>query len=311
MKLDRLLSILVVLLRKERVQAKELAEMFDVSVRTILRDVEALNLAGIPIVTYQGMNGGIGIVEGYRLDKNVLTRDEMTTIIRTLKGMSKTIPDNKYEVLVEKFKNLLTPSQLSLLDSKLNRFVIDLSPWGESEHFKEKVSMIRNAIETLKEIEFTYTDAVGNTTIRKVEPYSLVLKGQQWYLYAWCLLREDFRLFKLLRMNELVTLDTTYERREIPEEAFAWKDNWQKSKNMVLLELVFEKELENVAKEWFQEYITKIDNGKIFVKVLFPENNWLYGFLLSFGTGIEVINPPHIRKILSEIARDVYKKYSK
>ena len=111
MKLDRLVSILVLLLRRERVQARELAEMFDVSVRTILRDVEAINLAGIPIVTYQGSNGGIGIAEGYRLGKSVLTEDDMSTIISTLSGIAGSIPDSRHGVLMEKLRNIISTSQ--------------------------------------------------------------------------------------------------------------------------------------------------------------------------------------------------------
>ena len=111
MKLDRLISILVILLRKKRVQAKELAQMFGVSVRTILRDVDAINLAGIPVVTYQGINGGISIAEGYRLDKSVLTSNEMAVIISTLKGVACTLPDSEYKILIEKLKNILSSSQ--------------------------------------------------------------------------------------------------------------------------------------------------------------------------------------------------------
>ncbi|TCO77377.1 helix-turn-helix transcriptional regulator [Marinisporobacter balticus] len=310
MKLDRLISILVILLRKERVQSKVLAEMFGVSVRTILRDVDAINLAGIPIVTYQGMNGGIGIVEGYRLDRSVLTGDEMATIITTLKGMAETMPDNRHEVLVEKFKNILPPAQLEILNSKLNQLIIDPSPWGENKHFKQKIAMIRKGIESFKELEFAYTDSIGQKTTRRVEPYSRVLKGQQWYLYAWCLFRKDFRLFKLSRMEKLIVSDTTYKPREISVEELPWKSKWKESENRISLELVFEKELESIVEEWFREDVVKDEDGRILVKASFPENNWLYGFLLSFGTGVEVVNPSHIRKILAEKSMQIYRKYS-
>ena len=129
MKLDRLVSIIVLLLRKERVQARELAEIFEVSVRTILRDIEAINLAGIPIVTYQGANGGIGIAEGYRLDKSVLTENDMSTIISALRGIDGTIPDSRYGILMEKLRNALPSSQLEALDAKVQQLIIDLSPW--------------------------------------------------------------------------------------------------------------------------------------------------------------------------------------
>lgn len=310
MKLDRLVSILVLLLRKERVQAKELAEMFGVSVRTILRDVEAINLAGIPIVTYQGANGGIGIADGYRLDRSVLTEDEMSTLISTLSGIAGTIPDSKQGVLMEKLRNIMPSSQLENLDSKVKQLVIDLSPWGANELLKESAVNIRKSIENHKEIEFTYTDSEGKWTSRRVEPYSLVLKGQKWYLYAWCHIRQDFRLFKLSRIRELIVLDRYYEPRKVSMGQLTYEDQWKTPENMISLELVFEKEMDSIVTDWFGGELEKLEDGKLLAKAVLPENNWLYGFILSFGMGVEVINPPHIRSILAKIAKEIYGKYS-
>jgi predicted DNA-binding transcriptional regulator YafY len=310
LKLDRLVSIIVLLLRKERVQAKELAELFDVSVRTILRDVEAINLAGIPIVTYQGANGGIGIAEGYRLDKSVLTEDDMSTIISTLSGIAGTIPDSRHEVLMEKLKNILPSSKLETLDSKVKQLVIDLSPWGGSTLPKESIASIRKAIENHREIEFEYIDSIGKRTSRRIEPYSLMLKGQNWYLYAWCCIRKDFRVFKLSRIRELTLTDTCYEPKKVSMEQLTFDDQWKTSGNMILLELMFEKEMENIVLDWFGEDVERQEDGRLLVKTLIPENNWLYGFILSFGVGIEVMSPPHIRKIIAEISKEIYKKYS-
>ncbi len=311
MKLDRLVSILVLLLRKERMQAKELAEIFEVSVRTILRDVEAINLAGIPIVTYQGINGGIGIAEGYRLDRSVLTEDDMSTIISTLRGLEGTIPDSRHGVLMEKLRNTLPSSQLETLDTKIKQLVIDLSPWGATELLRDTAAYIRRAIENHNEIEFIYIDAEGRRTDRRVEPYSLVLKGQKWYLYAWCLKRQDFRLFKLSRMREPRTTGAVYRPREANLEQLDWEDPWSTSENMVSLQLVFEKEMQSIVTDWFGEAAEVQEDGRLMVNARFPEGNWLYGFILSFGNGVEVLDPPHIRRILGEISKAVYEKYSK
>ena len=310
MKLDRLVSILVLLLRRERVQARELAEIFEVSVRTILRDVEAINLAGIPIVTYQGAKGGIGIAEGYRLDKSVLTEDDMSTIISTLRGIEGTMSDSRHGVLVEKLRNILPSSQLETLDAKVKQLVIDLSPWGAKELLRDSVACIRGAIENHNEIEFIYIDSSGKRTNRRVEPYSLVLKGQKWYLYAWCHIREDFRLFKLSRMRELKPTAATYQPRKVSLEQLDWDDPWRASENSISLRLVFEEELESIVTDWFGEDLEKLEDGRLLATAMLPENNWLYGFILSFGTGVEVIDPPHIRKILAEISKGIYEKYS-
>lgn len=310
MKLDRLVSILVLLLRKERIQAKELAEIFEVSVRTILRDVEAINLAGIPIVTYQGTNGGIGIAEGYRLDKSVLTEDDMSTIISTLRGIDRTISDSRHGVLVEKLRNTLPLAQLETLDNKVKQLVIDLSPWGANELMKGSVICIRKAIENHNEIEFIYIDSEGKRTNRIVEPYSLVLKGQKWYLYAWCKIRQDFRLFKLSRMRELSATTAVYKPREAPMDKLDWEDPWSTSENMISLQLVFEKEMESIVTDWFGDDVEKQEDGRFLVRSSMPESNWLYGFILSFGNGVEVTDPPHIRSILAKISKGIYEKYS-
>jgi len=299
----------VLLLRKERVQARELAEMFGVSVRTILRDVEAINLAGIPVVTYQGVNGGIGIAEVYRLDRSVLSADDMASLISLLRGVPGLLPETKSEVLVQKLKNVLTSAQLQALNAKANQLVIDPSPWGGYGRVKEAIALVRRAIEENNLIEFSYSDTTANKTRRGVEPYSLILKGQNWYLYGWCRLRHSFRVFKLSRIRELNVLDELFVARDVPLEQQPWEKEWQKTEYIVELELLFEKEMETVVGEWFGEESVRDEDGRILVKAVLPENNWLYGFLLSFGSGVEVVGPPHIRTIVSEIAREIVNKY--
>ncbi|WP_028308251.1 helix-turn-helix transcriptional regulator [Desulfitibacter alkalitolerans] len=309
MKVDRLISILILLLRRQRVQARELAGMFEVSVRTILRDVETLNLAGIPVVTYQGVNGGIGLAEGYRLDRSILTSDDMAAIITSLRGLTGTIPDTRHDVLVEKLKNTLTQSQLEGLMRKSNQLIIDYEPWGESVFLRKKLADIRSAIENGRKIQFAYSDSTSRKTNRKVEPYSLVLKGQNWYLYAWCMLRSDFRLFKISRIKEMVILETGFEPRDLPMDHRNWERQWQKTDKMIRLELIFESDMEENIEEYFGNDYTITEKGKIRLYLELPENTWLYGFLLSFGDRVEVINPPHIRSIITSTAEKICNIY--
>ena len=310
MKIDRLISIIIVLLRKERVQAKQLAEMFDVSVRTILRDIETINLAGIPIITYQGAGGGIGIAEGFRIDKSILSEDDLAAIISSLKGVATTLPDNRFNVLMDKLKNPLSSSQLEMLNAKTQRMIIDLSPWGGNELLKERTTLLHKAIEDCKITAFYYQDANGSETQRRVEPYSLLWKNQNWYLYGWCQLRQDYRLFKLVRMKELQITDQTFEPRNDPEDLIAWENGWQNNTRLIELDLLFRQDMEIVVEECFGQELYRQDDGSILVQIALPENNWMYGYLLSFGDGLEVLNPPHIRIILANIAAQIYKKYS-
>jgi len=310
MKIDRLISIIVVLLRKELIQAKQLAEMFDVSVRTILRDIETINLAGIPIVTYQGAGGGIGIADGYRIDKSILSEDDMAAIITSLKGVATTLPDNRFNVLMDKLKYPLSSSQLEMLNVKTQQMIIDLSPWGANQLLNKRTALLHKAIEDCKITAFFYQDANGAATQRRVEPYSLLWKNQNWYLYGWCLLRQDYRLFKLVRIKELQITDQTFKPRNDSEDLSAWENGWQDKTILIELDLLFRQDMESVVEECFGQDLYRQDDGSILVQIALPENNWMYGYLLSFGDGLEVLNPPHIRNMLANIAAEIYKKYS-
>lgn len=310
MKIDRLVAILVILLGKERVQAKDLAQKFEVSVRTILRDVEAINQAGIPIVTYQGANGGIGIAEGYRLDKSVLTTDEMAAILSTLQGIDGAVNTKTHAILMDKLKNSLTLPQKETLDQKLNRIVIDLSPWQDDAATREKLARIMSAIETSRLLEFTYNDSAGVKTRRTVEPYSLILKAQNWYVYAWCTLRNNFRYFRVSRLADLVTLEMSFTPRQVSPQPLPERNVLNQMGEPVVLELAFMEELESIVEEFFREGIDSRRDGKIIVKTTLPENRGVLGLLLSFGAGVEVISPPHIRKKMAEIAAEISRIYS-
>lgn len=310
MKLDRMLAIITYLLNHERVKAQDLAERFEVSVRTILRDIEAINLAGIPVVTYQGIHGGIGLAGGYRLDRSIFTADEMAAIVSSLKGIAATVPDSSHQILLEKMKSVLTAAQVETLNVKTNQLIIDLTPWGSQGVLKEKLGLLRKAVAARREVDFSYADSAGRRTSRAVEPYSLVLKGQNWYLYAWCKLRGEFRLFKLARLHELAISDRGFAPREVDIGQLQLDGQWQEPGHLIELEMVFIPELEAVVSEWFGGDMLRDDTGKIMVRVVLPESYKLYGFLLSFGTGVEVIRPPHLRGILAEIAAGIVKKYT-
>lgn len=310
MKLDRLVSIITVLLRRPRVQAKELAELFDVSVRTILRDIDAINLSGIPIVTYQGAGGGIGIAEGYKLDKSVLTSDEMAALITGMQGVALSLGDPKLGILIDKLKNSVPKSQLTTVNLKTSQIVIDLSPWGGNRYLKSAINTLRRAIEEQNEVAFVYIDGDNRKTERIVQPYTLVLKGQNWYLHGWCRLRKAFRLFKIIRARELRALDTTFTRIETDPHATAEVDNIEDAREIAYLLLSFDSSAENTVLEWFGDGDIEHMDGKLIVRSGLPENKWLYGFLLSFGPALEILEPQHIREIVAEMALQVYRKYN-
>lgn len=196
MKIDRLIGILSILLQKDTVTAPYLAEQFEVSGRTINRDIEDLCRAGIPIVTRQGIGGGISIMENYKINRTVFTTAEMQDILAGLRSLDSINGTNRYGQLMEKLSagssDFMTGNQSIL---------IDLSSWYK-DSLAPKIEMIRDAIEDKKELEFLYFSP-REESCRRIEPYYLIFRWSSWYVWGWCTRREDFRLFKLNRMEEL------------------------------------------------------------------------------------------------------------
>ncbi len=196
MRIDRLIGILTILLQKEQVTAPELAERFEVSRRTINRDIEELCKAGIPIVTTQGQGGGIAIMDGFKMDRTLFTNKEMQDILAGLRSLDSVNGTNRYVQLMEK---------LSVGSSDFMRgnqsVLIDLSSWYKNA-LASKIEVIRSAIEQRLELDFYYYSPKGEST-RQIEPYYLIFQWADWYVWGWCKKREDFRLFKLNRMEEI------------------------------------------------------------------------------------------------------------
>lgn len=292
------------------VQAKELAERFEVSVRTIYRDIDAINAAGIPIVTYQGTNGGIGLSEGYRLDRNILTNDELATIVTALRSISTSYSKEQHQRLVEKINSVVLPEHEEEFQHKTNRVLIDYSPWGGSKHLRAKLILLDEALDSCVLVNFTYSNAEGEVSQRNVEPHMLILKGRQWYLQAYCLEKEEFRLFKLKRMKGLrIDHEKTFIRRNPSnQEHNEGKNKLKPSTPEVVFR--FQDKARHLAEEWFGiEELLPVEDGSWLVKKAYPENEWLYSFILSLGYHVEVLEPQHLRKIITSRAEKIAKVY--
>jgi predicted DNA-binding transcriptional regulator YafY len=310
MKIERLLSIVILLVNRRHIQAKELADMFEVSVRTIYRDIDTINAAGIPVITTQGSGGGIGLMEGYRLDRNVLTDRELADIFTALQGVSSS-GGHEHALLMEKISSVIPPSQFAAFRSKTTQLIVDFSPRGLNGPLEKRLALLKEALEESVAVSFEYVDAEGAATLRSVEPYTLVLKGQTWYLYGICGLRQDFRLFKLLRMKSLVKETRTYIRQDLPLEDMPWSGEWHREGSSVPLVLHFTSEGKHLAEDRFDSTELLPDgNGGYIVTIHYPEDSWLYGFILSFGTSVEVLEPEHIRQKLGELATGIAAQYN-
>ena len=312
MKLERLLSIIILLLNRRMVQAKELAERFEVSVRTIYRDIEAINGAGIPIVTYQGANGGIGLANGYRLDRNVLTNDELAAIVTALRSISTSYGNEQHLQLMEKMNSVVLPQYAEELQHKASRVLIDYSPWDGNERLRPKLQLLKDAVDSCRIAKFIYSNAEGLVSHRIVEPHMLIMKGRQWYLKAYCLVKEQFRLFKLKRMKELeIVTERTFIRRVFPvQEDTTGQESSRDPLNTTQFVLRFRADSRHLAEEWFGiEELLPLDDGSCQVRKAYPEDEWLYRFILGLGHHAEVLEPLHLREIIASRAEQAAQIY--
>lgn len=307
MRIDRMLGIVVLLLNRDKISAKHLSERFEVSVRTIYRDIEAINMAGIPIVSFQGNNGGYGIMENYRVDRQVLTIEDMTSIITALKGVGASLGDNDLDNIAEKILSLVPYDKMDKIKKYSEEIAIDITPWGFKQKSREHFKILQQAITENKLVEFKYRNTKGETLKRTVEPMTLILKSYAWYLFGFCKVRNDYRLFRLSRMDELNAKNEKFERKSI-----SYKDYFgaEDTSNWINIVLKFSPEVRIRVEEYFEESTVKFtSDGSMIVSVLYPEDEWVYSTILGFGEHVEVLQPEHIRQNILKKAKNICAVY--
>jgi len=297
---SRLFEIIYLLLNKKRVTAKELAERFGVSSRTIYRDIDAISLAGIPVYTEKGKGGGISLLPDFVLSKSILSEQEQSEILAALQGLTQ-IQSADTEHVLQKLSAIFNQTAVSWLE-------VDFSDWSfEQEDFW---GGFKTAILQKRIAEFDYYSSYREKTRRRVEPIQLWFKSKAWYLKAYDLTKRDLRLFKLSRMRGLVVTDDVFGDRDLLS-AEVDKPPSTTQKPDVTLRLRIKSEMAYRVLDEFASVVEEQDaDGSYIISVCWPENSWVYGTILSFGEFIEVLDPPHIRDIVYEKAKKILEQYS-
>ena len=300
MKIDRLIGILSVLLQKEKMTAPELAEKFEVSRRTINRDIEDLCKAGIPIQTSQGTGGGISIMEGYRLDRTILTSKDMQMILAGLRSLDSVSGSSYYCQLMEKIR-----TGSSEFISGRDSILIDLSSWyGDS--LTPKIETIQDAVENRHLVRFQYYAPSGESE-RTVEPYFLVFRWSSWYLWGWCKDRKDFRMFKLNRMDRIQKTDESFECRNI---AMPDLSNEKIFPGGIKVKVLFEPDQKwRLVEEFGPKCFTEYDDGRLLFTGDYTDLGNLITWLMTFGDKAEVIEPRKAREAISQMVKRMMKIY--
>jgi len=311
MKIDRLLSIIVYLLNRDLVSARELADKYGVSVRTIQRDMEAIDLAGIPIISVQGPNGGYSIMDTFKLDRQFVTADDLFYIITSLSSISSSLTDRRIGETVEKMKSLLSEKEDADLEEKHRKLFVDFSMLSGHQDPSNVFGIIEKALNQNRLLKISYTSNKLETSERVLEPMTIVFKWRSWYLFAFCRLRGDYRLFRISRIREPVLMDRHFRRREKTIEEYLKESKQREPKNMTDLVLAFDSAMQPLVEEYFRDNISERDDkGRFIVHMKMPEDGWLYGMILSYGAFVEVLSPLRIRKIITETAEKIHSLYT-
>ena len=300
MQINRLFEIVYLLMNKKQMTANELAAHFEVSKRTILRDIDALATAGIPIYTTQGKGGGIFIQDRFMLNKTFLSEDEQKQILFALQSMSATELIETDQVLGR---------LRSLFDSPGKEWIeVDFSRWGYSTTDNEKFETLKNAIIHERAISFDYSSAYSESNNRKVYPLKLSFKSKGWYLQAFCLRKDDYRVFKITRMRNILALDETFQGSDYDAPKIEPTDN----SPLCLIDmklLASPRAAHRIYDEFTEEDITVNDDGSFEISTCAPHDKFLLDYFLSFGDAIEVLEPQDIRDEMLALTEKIKNKY--
>jgi len=325
MQINRLFEMVYILMNKKKMTARELAGHFEVSQRTIYRDIEILNGAGIPVSANKGKGGGIELPENFLLDASSFSGQERSEIVFALQSFRALKYVNADNVL----------KKLSAIFSKdaVDWIEVDFSEW--SIDGKEKFNVVKSAIVNKSCLSFDYFGANGEKTHRTVYPMQLWFKQNAWYIKAFCLMRRDYRLFKISRAKNIAVSESNFEVADLfgleafhpdtrgrdgeffydhedgaaPESADT-KTEAKGPKNNVELKLLVDASYAHKIFDEFEEKNIETDErGNYIIDAVFPEDEWLYGYILSFGHGAEVMEPLYFRDKIMERLEKTLERY--
>lgn len=303
MKVDRLLGILAILLKNDMVTAPSLAKRFEVSRRTINRDIEDLCKAGIPLVTFQGAGGGIRIADGYKIDTTLLTTKEMRSILAGLKGLDSVTGNKDYQTFLDKAYDRKGQETKKVSDMGGN-IIIDLASFYRGS-LVPKINLLLEAIETCHMVTFDYYTVEG-ISHRRIEPCRIMFQWSDWYIYGYCLTKKDFRMFKLNRITNLKQSKELFQKKELPadevkEDIFA--------NGQIHLVAHFDKSQSfRIVEEYGIERLKQVGDHLVF-EADFENKSYALMWILSFGDKVKICSPEYMKQEHQQIIRNMIKKY--
>ena len=291
MESGRLFEILYYLMENKQTTAKQLADKFEVSTRTIYRDLDKLLVAGIPIITKQGVDGGVSLDENFVFDKSLLDESQQEQILLALSSLS-SLHVSEYQELLKHMQTIFQKESEEWLD-------VDFSSWHQDQEMNEKFSQLKDAILKHLRITFHYINAQGQKSHRDVFPIKLFYKNNAWYLYGYEVKKADYRTYKLTRIQQLVIKDEQFDRSAFYKEPHL---TYEENQTKIDVVLKFQKYLGSFVYDQFSDQDIQEKEDAYCIHTSMPYHPWFLSFLLSFGSGVEIIEPHSLRKeMLHEI----------
>lgn len=309
MKINIMFGMLITIINKDRVTANELSLKFEISKRTVLRYVDALCSAQIPLITHPGRRGGISVADNFSLDRVYFTGQELKRLFDCVNGMLNIFDDDVTKSVNDKLQSITFKEKQHILASQT--VFIDSGPWGDIKSYQGKFSALEKSIDLCLPAEIIYHDSNNTESSRTIHPYTLVFKTGIWYVYAFCTLRNNFRLFKIGRIARITLQSEPFVKQNIDISSLPYNINWFKNENNINVVLEVSQNIRSDVEEWLSfENVKKNKDGKIYAFARLPENG-LIQKLLSFGSNIKVIEPAEIKtKLLKTVSgiENLYKE---
>lgn len=304
MKIDRLIAIIMILLEREKVTAKSLAEMFEVSMRTIYRDLDVINQAGIPVFATSGPGGGVEIMKEFKVEKRIFSANDINALLMGLSSIKNNLPGEQTMAALAKVKGMIPIEHHKEWEYRANQMKIDALPWFNAGNLFSTVEMIQEALNQQRILTFQYRDIRDKKSSREVEPYRLLWKGEAWYLQGYCLSRRDFRTFKLLRMSDLLISDQRFEIRDFPMERL---DEMQARENsLTRVKLRIQEGVRDLVITRFGEDCLTPDGPDHYIAELhMPVDDLACGYLLSMGTRCVCLEPEEMREKMRQLSSEI------
>ena len=299
MRIDRMLAIVVIVLNRRKITAKELADRFEVSLRTVYRDINALNLAGIPVISNQGTGGGYELPDNYKFNKQFMSISDLRSILSALKGVNAVLDDDDMAMIFEKVQSLLPDSEREGHASESDMIIFDTQGWGSQDKTGARIQQIYEAVKSRLVIRIDYMDSYGAASHREIEPLSLIMKGFAWYVYGYCRKRKDTRLFKLTRLKKIEVLGVVFERKN---QAYQKTDTrWESKEKHIRVVLKFSNQVKHLVEDYFDDaQVLAKDDRWLTIEVQVPDGEWLMGMILSYGPMVKVLEPHSLVKHVQE-----------